>query len=461
MVFFLRLIFTFAIFLLLPSYMLFGQRGQEFKDLTQRYLLDYEHLHANPELSSFEEKTSKYLYDKLRKLNFIIRKENGHGFVAIMKNGVGPTVMYRTEMDALPIQEKTGLPYASIQLHQNSKNELVPVMHACGHDMHMAIWLGVAEYMTNNKDKWAGTLVFVAQSAEEIGKGAKEILEWGLYDNFEKVDYALALHVSPTLPVGKIGLNSGYVMANVDMIDITVYGKGGHGGKPHSTIDPIYLSSKLVVDFQSIVSRELSPIESGVISVGAIQGGNLGNIIPDSVNLKLTLRSFTPQTRKLLMDGIQRKCHAAAISSDLPPEMFPKIQFLDNHVPALYNDPELIDLISDIFQDSVRNLVVRTEPQMVGDDFAYYGMTPENVPLAMIWLGSISREDYKNYAENNIKLPSLHSSTYHPDAEKTLFFGMRYMSRALIGLMHANGSKNQFSPEEEFILEEEEIKEAE
>lgn len=453
MVFFLRLVLTVNFLLVCSSGIIYGQKGYEFRTLSKQYIQHYEYLHQNPELSSFEEQTSKYLYDKLRKLNFIIRKESGHGFVAIMRNGVGPTVLYRTDMDALPILEKTGLPYASTQLVQNEKNELVPVMHACGHDMHMAIWLGVAEYMARNKDKWAGTLVLVAQSAEETGKGAKELIDWGLYKNFDKVDYALAFHVSPVLPVGQIGLNSGYIMANVDMMDITVYGRGGHGAKPHTTVDPVYLSSKLIVDFQSIVSRELSPIEPGVISVGAIHGGNLGNIIPDSVHLKLTLRSFTPQTRKLLIDGIQRKCQALAIASDLPAELYPKIRLQDNHVPALYNDPDLIEELNRIFQDSINAIVVKTDPQMVGEDFAYYGLTPENVPLAMIWLGSISKEDYKNYTENNIKLPSLHSSYYYPDAEKTLYFGMKYMAKALIGLMHANGSKAQSFPDEEMMQE--------
>ncbi len=398
---------------------------------------NYKHLHASPELSLQEKETSEFLLNKIKKLSYVIRKDpNGYGFVAIMQNGIGPTIMYRTDMDALPIKEKTALPFASNVVIKGEDGTDIPVMHACGHDMHMSIWLGVAEYLSNHKELWSGTLVLVAQQAEEIGQGALKLLDWGIYKMMDKVDYALAYHVSPTLPVGKIGLNSGYIMANVDMVDITVFGKGGHGASPHTAIDPILLASRLILDFQTIISRELSPIDPAVITVGAIHGGTKGNIIPDSVNLSLTVRSFYPAVRRQLLDAITLKCNAAAQGAGLSENKMPRITIRNEKVPALYNDPILVDKLNYIFRDtSESKTVVQTKPLMVGEDFAYYGLTDEKVPIAMIWLGSVEQSKYDEYQASGENLPSLHSSEYYPHLDGTLSEGVEKMVQAITGLM--------------------------
>lgn len=420
--------------------------GQEVKidSYIDSWKENYRHLHANPELSLREKETSEFLMDKIKKLSFVIRKDpEGYGFVAIMQNGIGPTVLYRTDMDALPIKEKTGLAFASKEVVKGEDGTDIPVMHACGHDMHMAIWLGVAEYLSNNKHTWSGTLVLVAQQAEEIGQGALKLLDWGIYKMINKVDYALAYHVSPSLPVGTIGMNSGYIMANVDMVDITVLGKGGHGASPHTAVDPILLASGLIIEFQTIISRELSPIDPAVITVGAIHGGSKGNIIPDSVNMSLTLRSFDPAVRRQLLDAISRKCIAVAVGAGLPEDKMPRITVRNEKVPALYNDPELVDKLNEILKDSLdKQNIVKTKPLMVGEDFAYYGLTDEKVPLAMIWLGSVSKEKYEAVSGSAETLTSLHSSEYYPDLEGTLTYGVEKMIQAIRGLMAVKNGRN-------------------
>jgi hippurate hydrolase len=430
----------------------YGFEVQQFKD---KWLDNYEHLHQNPELSLMERKTSEFLYDKIRSLNFVIRRdEKGYGFVAILKNGLGPTLMYRTDMDALPMEEKTGLPYASKAMVEDVLGQLQPAMHACGHDMHMSIWLGVAEYLSKNRHLWGGTLVMVAQQAEEVGKGAKQLLDWGLYRLVPDIDMAIALHVAPDLPVGSLGLREGYMMANVDMVDITVYGRGGHGANPHETIDPVVLAARLILDLQSIVSREISPIKPAVLSIGAIHGGSKGNVIPDSIVLSLTLRSFHQEVRTQMIEAIERKCIASAMSAGLPSNKVPKVTLRDEKVEALYNNPELVQQLRQIFIDSTEIIdkdslkkkiaitpVVEVEPQMVGEDFAYYGLTEEKVPIVMMWLGSVSEEKFNLSQSSDVFLPPLHSAYYYPDAENTLLFGVQAMLRAITGLMHVDNGK--------------------
>jgi amidohydrolase len=430
--------------------------GFEVKPYKGAWLEHYMHLHQNPELSLMEKETSAYLYDKIKSLNYVVRKdEKGYGFVAILKNGLGPTLLYRTDMDALPIEEKTGLSFASNAIVEDAYGQLQPAMHACGHDMHMSIWLGVAEYLSKNRHLWGGTLVLVAQQAEEIGQGAKMLLDWGLYRLVPEVDMAIALHVSPELPVGTIGLREGFMMANVDMVDITVYGRGGHGANPHETVDPVVLAARLVLELQTIVSREISPIKPAVLTVGAIHGGSKGNVIPDSVVLNLTLRSFEEEVRAQMLSAIQRKTQALAMSAGLPADKSPKVHRRDEKVEALYNHPPLVQQLREIYLDSIevqgkdstkkkmaKTPVVEVDPQMVGEDFAYYGLTEEQVPIAMMWLGSVSKEKYLQSQFGEGYLPPLHSAYYSPDYENTLLFGVQAMLKAITGLMHVDNGKS-------------------
>ncbi len=281
------------------------------------YLHDlYLHCHANPELSFHEYNTSARMAGELRKAGFeVTEKVGGNGVVGVLKNGEGPTILVRADMDALPIAEETGLPYASAVKATDESGNTVGVMHACGHDVHMTVWTGTARAMASQRATWKGTLVFIAQPAEESSGGAKAMLKEGLYERFPRPDYALALHVNANLPAGQVGICPGYSMANVDMVNITVYGKGGHGAMPHQTIDPVVLSARIILALQTIVSRELPPSEPAVLTVGAIHGGAKGNVIPEEVKMELTLRSYSDEVREAMIEKITRICNGEAMSA--------------------------------------------------------------------------------------------------------------------------------------------------
>ena len=296
---------------------IFGQ-GEVVEDDYETLKSLYEHLHENPELSYLEEKTAAKLASKMKALGFeVTEKVGGTGLVCILKNGEGKTVLVRADMDALPIKEETGLSYASNAVMKDINNEEFPVMHACGHDVHMTVWYGTAKYMIENKNRWKGTLIFIAQPAEERAGGAKAMLADGLYERFPVPDYALSLHVSATLKAGTVGWCPEYAMANVDMMQIRIKGKGGHGAYPHTTIDPVSMASRLINDLQTIVSREISPLEPAVVTVGSIHGGSKGNVIPDEVVLELTMRSYTDEVRNQIIQLIKRKCKAIGVSAGL------------------------------------------------------------------------------------------------------------------------------------------------
>ncbi len=394
----------------------------------------YKHLHSNPELSLREARTSARLAQELKEIGFDVTENvGGYGVVGVLKNGDGPTVMVRTDMDALPVIERTGLPYASkVRVRDKNENE-VGVMHACGHDMHMTCWVGAARVLARMKGHWKGTLVFIGQPAEEVGAGARMMLEAGLFKKFPRPDYAFALHCAHNLPIGSVAYTEGLAMANVDSVDILVRGKGGHGAAPHTTIDPIVLAARIVLDLQTLVSRETNPVDPAVVTVGSIHGGSKHNIIPSEVRMQLTVRSTKDSVRKHLLDGIKRIAEAAANGAGAPP---PEVKVNPaEFTPALYNDTELTRKTAALFREILgADKVTSRPPMMGGEDFSRYGR--DRVPICMFWLGTI---DPKRVAESEREgaqpLPSLHSDLFAPVPEPTIKTGVLAMSMAVLNVL--------------------------
>jgi amidohydrolase len=398
------------------------------------YLRDfYVTLHRNPELSFLEEKTAASVAAELRSAGFEVTEKMGlHGVVGILRNGDGPVVLIRTDMDALPVKEQTGLPYASTKKQVNTTGEEVAVMHACGHDIHMSSVVGAARFFSRNKDLFRGTIVIIGQSAEERGAGARAMLKAGLFERFPKPDYCLALHVHSTLEVGKVAYVPGYMMANVDMVDITIRGVGGHGAYPHLAKDPVVLASETVMALQTLISREKKAGDPGVLTVGSIHGGTKHNIIPDEVKLQLTLRSYTDTVRTNLIAGIKRVTRGLAMAAGLPEDRMPLVAVLkDEFTPATYNDPTLTERWRNVLEDWIgKDAVVRDEPQMGGEDFSEYGRTADKIPICMLWLGSVPAQKIKEG-----KAPSIHSPFYQPDPEPSIRTGVTALAAATLDLL--------------------------
>jgi hippurate hydrolase len=380
----------------------------------------YRELHAHPELSFAEQQTAARVAEAWSAAGLsVTTRVGGHGVVAVLENGAGPTLMLRCDMDALPLEEATGLPFASKVRTTLPDGQQVGVMHACGHDVHMASLIGTVRVLAAHRDRWRGRLVCIGQPAEERGSGARAMLGDGLFERFGKPDFALALHVSPTLPAGSIGFVEGYAMANVDSVDITVFGRGGHGAYPHRTIDPIVQAAQLVLALQTIHSREIDPREPAVITVGSIHGGSKHNIIPDSCHLQVTVRSYTPEVREQLLAAIRRKAEANAASFGAPP---PKVE-TSEPVTALYNDPALVRRVVPALRAALGDeRLVPAEPVMGAEDFAYFGAA--GVPVFMFWLGAVAPEAAAPAAANGAAPPPLHSPTFAPDARTALRTGM-------------------------------------
>ena len=396
------------------------------------YLLElYKTMHKHPEISLEEKETAARLVGELRTAGYTVTENfGGFGIVGILENGDGPLVLYRTDMDALPMDEKTDLDYASTLTCQYN-NTVVGTMHSCGHDMHMATWVGTARAMARSKDQWSGTLMLIGQPAEEIGAGAKMMLNNGLYEKFGIPDFGIGLHCSPTIPAGQVGLGEGYTMANTESVDITVHGVGAHGAAPHMAIDPVVVASMIVMDLQTIVSRNLKPTEAAVVTVGAINGGVKHNIIPDEVTLKLTVRTYTAEVREMVHTRIREICRGVAIAAGLPEDKMPEVHFPDNFTPANYNHPELTDRIRKSAAVAIgADNVVYAEPQMVGEDFACYGQTEHKVPTVLYWLGTVPEE---RMSTGN--LPGLHSPFYYPAPERSLVTGVQVTTQALLDLL--------------------------
>lgn len=396
----------------------------------------YKICHADPELSLHEEKSAERMARRFEELGIkTTARVGGYGVVGVLANGEGPTVLIRGDMDALPITETTGLPYASKVTSVQPDGTTVGVMHACGHDMHQTVLAATAQVLSELKSQWKGTVVFVAQPAEEIGQGARAMVNDGLFERFPKPNYCIALHVSHELEAGSVGYTSGWACANVDSVDITIFGRGGHGAHPDETVDPIVAASQLVLALQTIVSRRVHPDDTAVITVGSIHAGTKHNIIPGEAKLQLTVRSFTDEVRKLLLDSIRQIttdiCKAAGCPK--PPE----IQILDkDYTPALYNNPQLTSAATVLFSDLFgKDHVFERRPTTGGEDFGLYPRKL-GVPGIMFWLGVW---DSKRFAESKqtggAPLPPVHSPQFRTDPEPTIRTGVRSMTDLALGLL--------------------------
>ena len=409
---------------------------------TAEYKIDeivslYKFLHSNPELSWQEDKTSNYLANILEENGYNVTRGVGKkGVVAILKNGKGPTLMIRADMDALPVEEKTNLEYASKVRQVNRFGKEVPVMHACGHDIHMSVLIGTAKNLISMKNKWSGTLMLILQPAEEVGQGSLAMLEDGLFERFPRPDFNLALHVGGMGPAGTIGYQLGYAMANVDSVDIIVNGVGGHGAYPHTTIDPIVLASQIVLSLQTIVSRKIDPLEPAVVTVGSIHGGLKHNIISEEVRLQLTLRSYSDEVRNKTINEIKKIVRGLGIAAGLPENKMPNVLVKDEYTPALYNDPEFsIKVLNFIRNEIGKDNVVEISAVMGGEDFARYGRQDPRIPSLLFWLGGTSKENWKKYLNDEIDMVSIHSPFFAPDPEPTITTGIRAMTASALGLL--------------------------
>jgi amidohydrolase len=398
----------------------------------------YKDLHAHPELSLMEERSAGVVARELRAAGLeVVERIGGFGVVGVFKNGPGPTLLVRSDLDGLPVLEETGLPYASKTRVKDLTGTEVPTMQACGHDIHMTSLIGTARVLTALKDRWSGTLVMIGQPAEERGVGARAMLAAGLYRKFPKPDFALALHDSATLPAGTIGILEGYIMANVDSMDITVRGVGGHGAYPHATKDPIVLAARIVTALQTIVSRETRPVDPAVVTVGSIHGGTKHNIIPDEVKLQLTLRSYTDAVRARTIEAIKRICRGEAIAAGMPEDRMPVITMAEQEfTPATYNDPALTRRVRSTIVDWLGADNVRTiDPEMGGEDFSQFSRTVEKVPICMFRVGAVDPVKFAEHERTGAPLPSLHSSKFAPVPEPTIKAGVTAMSAAALDIL--------------------------
>ena len=407
------------------------------------WLTTYRNLHLAPELSHREEKTSAFVAGELRKLGFTVTERigkyqnaqwSGYGLVGILKNGPGPTVLVRTELDALPVEEKTGLAYASQVKTRNDAGLDVSVMHACGHDIHMTSFLGTAKMLSELKGRWSGTLIMLGQPAEETGDGANAMLRDNLYANFPKPDFAIALHDKPELETGKVGYTPGYAMASATSIDIKIRGIGGHGSAPEATKDPIVVAAQVVMALQTIVSRENSPLEPAVVTVGSIHGGTRYNIIPDEVNLQLTVRTYKEEVRKHILASIDRIVKGVAMTAGIPEDRAPEVKVSEG-TGSTYNDPQLIERLVVTFKQALGDEnVVKMPPIMASEDFGYFSMD-HKIPTTIFWLGASDPAKVKASRESGVALPGLHSALFAPVPEPTLRTGVKAMTSAVLDLM--------------------------
>ena len=397
----------------------------------------YTHFHQNPELSLYEFETAARMAEEFAAAGYEVTAEvGGTGVVGVLENGEGPTVMIRGDMDGLPVLELTGVDYASRVTTTDELGRRVPVMHACGHDIHITNLIGVARKLSNMRESWRGTVVLVAQPAEERGLGAQAMIEDGLFTRFPRPDYNLGLHVTANLPAGQAGYRPEFAMANVDSVDIIVHGTGGHGSAPHLTHDPIVLSAYIVTALQTLVSRNLNPIEEGVVTVGSIHGGTKHNIISNRVDLQLTVRSYTDRNRALLLEGIARIARAQAVAMGLPEDRLPEVIVKNEYTPALYNDPELAERLADVLRAELGDANVElSKPVMGGEDFARYARTQERIPGFYFWLGAADPEAHAAAEARGRKLPATHSPYFLPAYEETLRTGVRVMTASALELL--------------------------
>src|SRR5437762_4480021 len=433
--------------ILLPVLAFAQQTPQSLADAELPSLLAiYKDIHSHPELSRHEERTGALIAQELRAAGCQVTehlgkyensKLKGYGVVGVIKNGDGPTVLVRTDMDALPVEEETGLPYASKAVTKNDEGKDVHVMHACGHDAHMAAFIGTARALAKLKDQWHGTILFVAQPAEETGNGARALLKDGLYEKFGKPNFALGFHDKADLETGRIGVTEGYTYANVDSVDITVRGVGGHGAYPYKTKDPIVLAAEIINDWQTIASRENNPLDPIVVTVGSIHGGTKSNIIPDEVKMQLTVRTYKPETRERVLAAIERIANGIAVAGGVPSDRAPIVSVSkDQFCPATYNNPELTKRLVAIWKKSLGNDNVKmVDPTMGGDDFSEYSLPDHSIPAVYFHFGAVEPAKIAEYKQEGKELPTLHSSKFAPVPEPTIRVGIIGMTSAVLELM--------------------------
>jgi len=410
-------------------------------------LSTYKSLHAAPELSHHEEKTSAFVAGELRGLGFTVTEHigkyaghpewTGYGVVGVLKNGDGPVVYLRTELDALPVEEQTGLPYASKVRTKDDAGREVGVMHACGHDIHITSFLGTAKMLVELKDQWHGTLVMLGQPAEEAINGAKAMLDDGLYTRFPRPDYVLALHDTGSLEAGKVGYTPGYAMANSTAVDVTLRGIGGHGSAPQVAKDPIVEAAQFIMAIQTIVSRENSPFDPAVVTVGSIHGGTRYNIIPDEVHLQLTIRTYKEEVRQHIIEALRRMAQGIASGDGIPPSRAPIVTASESEfTPATYNDPQLTMRLAQVFKKTLgADNVLEMPPVMASEDFCRFALENRQIPICQFSLGAVDGAKLAESQRTGVPLPGLHSSLWAPIPEPTLRTGVTAMTSAVLELM--------------------------
>lgn len=405
----------------------------------------YKHLHENPELSTQEKESSAIVAGELRKLGYEVTDHFGqydspgltsYGVVGVLRNGPGPTVFVRTDMDALPIVENTGLPYASHVKVKRADGAEVGVMHACGHDIHMSVFIGTARMLAQLKNQWSGTLILIGQPAEEMVSGARAMLHAGLFSKFPKPDYVLALHDGSDLPAGKVGWHEGTILAGGDSVDITVRGKGGHGAAPQASKDPILIASEIVVALQTIVSREMDPQLPTVVTVGSFHAGTKHNIIPDEAHLQLTVRTMNPQQREKVLASISRIANGIAAAAGVPADRAPIVEVATDYVPATINNPAFTRRVAAALERSLgKENVLPSTPAMASEDFSLYALEDPKPPICMFNLGAADPAKLKEAKEKGAHLPGPHSNEFAPVPEPTIRTGVKAMTSAVLELL--------------------------
>src|SRR5438552_955980 len=406
----------------------------------------YKDIHAHPELSMHEERSASIVAKELKAAGCEVTERVGKyekpgatcfGVVGVMKNGAGSTLLVRTDLDALPVHEETGVPYASRVTTKSDDGKDVPVMHACGHDIHMSTFIGTARALAKSKEKWHGTIIFVGQPAEETVGGARALLQDGLYTRWPRPNYALALHDDAEIETGKIGVTEGYAYANVDSVDVTVRGAGGHGAYPHKTKDPIVLSAEMINAWQTIASRENNPIDPLVITVGSIHGGTQPNLIPDEVKMQLTVRTYKKEVRDKVLAAIDRLAKGCATAAGLRPDRMPDVHVRqDESTAATYNNPELTRRVTAALKTALgSDKIIAKDPTMGAEDFCEYSLPDHSVPAFMFNVGAVDPAKAAESKKTGTPLPSLHSSKFAPVPEPTIRTGIIGMTSAVLDLL--------------------------
>ncbi len=438
----------FLALLITPALSAFAQQTpQQIVDAELPSLITiYKDLHTHPELSTKEERSAGIVAKELKAAGCEVTEHVGKyekadmpcfGVIGVMKNGDGPVVAIRSDLDGLPVKEETGLPYASTVMTKNDAGQEVGVMHACGHDIHMSSLIGTARALGKMKDKWHGTVIFIGQPAEETVGGARALLKDGLYTRWPKPDFVLGLHDDAEIPTGQIGVTEGYCYANVDSVDVSVKGQGGHGAYPHKTKDPVVLAAEIINTWQTIVSRETNPHDDVVVTVGSIHGGTKHNIISDEVKMQLTVRTYKKEVRDVVLAAIERIAKGCAMAAGLPNDKMPDVHVrTDEFTPATYNNPELTKRASAAMKVALGNdNIIQKDPTMGGEDFSEYSLPDHSIPAFMFNVGAVDPAKAAEAKKSGAPLPSLHSSKFAPVPEPTIRTGIIGMTSAVIDLL--------------------------